>query len=1092
MLSGNDPRSASAAQLSKSSALRGVVSKLQALGASLNREFNGRRDWIIPAILSLVPWVWLLPLGTYLYGQDSLGYINPFGANNSPLLQFNPLFSWSFPIPAEQPNFFIQALNLGLDQFLSAAGLRERVLITIGVAIGTYGTWLLLRRVLVLNGLSADGFRWARTLAAAFYIMNPFTLSLIWWHIEGWCYFYIFLPYLLWFLLGVTYQTKWDVRDLALVVVVGVCLGPGLASGFAVSVTLGVVVFLVAILVRPNACYGGWLGKVGRLATVVVGGTLLVAWTIVPYVLVPHAAFTSSNYVNPANLVSTFGRQSTTSTLWNVVTFSANSWIFNAPGSYGIDRVDTILLVEGSLSFMVVIVGATLIRAWKGLGLLYVLALASIALSAGANPPFGPVDATLLSLHGPFLLLVNAYYFLCEYYALLATVLVLILPVQLASRRGLDRTATKGPMETYQTLTLDSFQPPHGDRQADPSQTPGLRWRASSPTEILTALGVVLVGVTLVASFAPFLGGGVFQSRGSNVDEVSLPSSFGELSSVLHRDGVSPDFFTLVLPMSSQLGVPLLLGPNEGFLDTTDLIASYIPGPVIQSNTGAPAADLMNLLAGCRPCENLTLLFDELHIAWVIWDPYVNQSTYETRAAPSGQAINFSLLRESLNSSFGPAQPAGAFGVYSVDEAVPILTLNRGLNVVQAPSRTDFYRFVNSLDNASIPFQRGIGESVWAPSPPGSIPEVSSIALFPFDGSSLSLPASAVPTAMVLNITDAITSLSDWDQWVHPLENSTLDRLSSPLLESLANGSNISTNMTASGAGYVSPAGAVSHLALDSSFSSQTSIVLNLTLGPSTASHTWFNTVVADAQLSVVVQLFTSSLHGPSSLSVAALWDGRPYAWHNVPASNVYDGNLQNLTIVVEPGSVNATVGESNGNVSATVFLGSLQTEAANPGFNASAAPPGGATLGTYSLEVQSIYPSLNLSALSIFRPLPIADVFAVNGSINPTVVPSVVAEASDGDWSLSTVGPVSPGTYEVVLAAAPSGLWRVQSSGTSAESQNIASDCSVFTLNLTGSYRTLSVVLHFNVYLDYGLYLAIGEVLAVPAVAVALHRRWR
>lgn len=1073
-------------------ALRRVATTASSFGRRVNAGFDGRRDWLIPAIISLVPWIWLLPVTTYLYAQDSLGFINPFGASNSPLLQYNPLFSWTFPVSAEQPNFFAQTLNLGLAQILPVVGLRERVLITVGVLIAAFGTWLLLRRFLSINGLPEDGFRWLRTLATAFYIMNPFTLSVVWWHFEGWCYFYIFLPYLIWFLLGATYQTKLDVRDVAIVVVMGVCLAPGLASGFAVSVTFGIVVFLGVILVRPSVNYGGWRGKASRIAVVLSTGPLLVAWTVVPYVLVPHAAFTSSNYVNPANLVSSFRGQSETSTLWNVVTFSAVSWVSTTPGAYGIPRIESVLLVEGVLAFLLVTAGATLIRAWKGLGVLYVLALSSIALSSGANPPFGPIDAELLSFHGPFLLLVNGYYFLCEYYALLATILVLVMPIHFVRHTKASRTTVRSGVAGGLPDGLGNSPWSPGPHPTDARQTASRQSTVLTPDTILTTLGVMLVGVLLVASIAPFASGRIFQASGSNVNEFNLPSSFDELSSTLHKDGVGPSYFTLVLPMSSELGVPLSFGSNADFLDTTNLISSYIPGPVIQANTGAAAADMMSFLASCTPCDNLTLLFDQLHIAWVVWDPYVEQSAYLTRAAPSGQRMDFPMLRESLNASFGPPQESGPFSVYSVEGAVPILTLNHGLNVVEAPGRLDYYNFVNSLGNASMPFQTGVGESVWTNTALGVIPGITSLVLFPFDGGNLTLPAWAVPIAKVLNSTDSITPISDWDQWIHGSQDGSAVELASPLLQSLANGSNLSTNMTRSGSGYSSPGGSVSHLNFNPTLSGEISVVMDLTLEPGASSATWFNIVLTDNRLSVVVQLFTPSSDSNSTLSVSARWDGTPFCWHNVLAPNLYGKDLQNVTISIKSSSAGASVVDSKGNASATVYFGSLQNDSTNPGFDDSAAPPGEPTLGTYTLDFQSVYPGLNLSNLSVFAPLSIKDVFASEGSIGPTAVPSAVTEGPDGDWSIHTTTPVASGQYELVLAVAPSGLWSAISSGANAESQNIASDSSVFAISLVGPPRNISAVVHFGIYLNDGLYVAIGEVLLLPIAAVLLRRRWR
>lgn len=574
-------------------ASRGAVARMGVLGehvGTLARRLLLRRggwwEWVIPLAISLVAWIWLDPTGTYLFGQDSLNFLNPFTTNNNPLFQFNPIFSWGSPIPDEIPQFYIQGINLGLSHLIPTVGPRERILAWLGAATGSVGTWLLLRSVLSANGLRTNQFLLLRSAATAFYLMNPFTLTIVWWHFEGWSLFYVFVPYLLWFLLDATYSSKFRLVPLATVTMIGIVLGPGLASGFAVSVVLAILTFAAAIVTRMLREGRVTRDSLYRLSAIICSGPLLVGWSIVPYILVPHASIGSTSYVTSTNFQQVFALQSTTTSLWNVSTLAATSWIYNVPSAFGTPDIAHWIFVPGVLGFTAFVAGGVALPRWKGLGWLYSIALVALFAAAGDNPPFGSLNSSLLGLGGAFLLLVNAYYFLIQYYVLLLTVLILVIPVTLLS------TASQVASRQSAASLAPSAGSPRGVEGPDGTHAP--RPRSVSP-EDPTPHGfpgwsrgplVIAISALVTSACLPFLIAPVVQSKGDNANALVLPSSFNELKATLDSDGASSSYFTLVLPMSAELGVPLVFPDGSGLLDTTDLISSFIPSYVLEADTG--------------------------------------------------------------------------------------------------------------------------------------------------------------------------------------------------------------------------------------------------------------------------------------------------------------------------------------------------------------------------------------------------------------------------------------------------------------------------------------------------------------------------
>ena len=78
----------------------------------------------------------------------------------------------------------------------------------------------------------------------------------------------------------------------------------------------------------------------------------------------------------------------------------------------------------------------------------------------------------------------------------------------------------------------------------------------------------------------PFLTQDVYQTSGDNIDAFVIPPASSELRSYLESNYSGPEYYTLVLPLSSLPESQVVLVNNQSFDDSTFLLAAYIPYPI--------------------------------------------------------------------------------------------------------------------------------------------------------------------------------------------------------------------------------------------------------------------------------------------------------------------------------------------------------------------------------------------------------------------------------------------------------------------------------------------------------------------------------
>jgi hypothetical protein len=1047
-----------------------------------------RLEWLWPALIAALSWVWLFPTNTYLYGQDSLSFLHPFGPNTNPLAQYNTLYSWTFPVPDETPAFYSDGLNYLLEGILPSDPVRQRVLIFLAVLVAALGVWMLLRTFNRINGRAPERLLGARIGATAFYVMNPFTLSIVWWHFEGWDYFVVLLPFLIWLLLEITYSPRIRPTFIALVVVLSILLAPGTAGAWAVVVALPFAVFAAGIVIQSAWEHAltrrVWLKVVTMLAIV----PACVAWTTIPYLLIPNFAIGSTNFVSFGNLHARFVAESQSTSTWNVLTLNGFVWVHNVPNAYGVAGIEAWAFFDGVLCLACLIVGWFALRSSRGLSWLYAIALLSIFASTGANLPAGPLNEKLLSAGGPFLLLVNAYYFLGEYYVLLVTVMVVAIPAWALGRLA-PAPSTESPPASVDggPPSATAPAPPEG-----PSPRPSGRWslQGAGGRKTITGLALLLVATLVISSAIPFLVGPVFQQSGPNIDAFVIPSSYPDLATYLDDHESGTPSFALDVPMSSIGGVPLDLG-HGGFLDSANLISNYVPSPVLQSNTGDLTASLMNYFAACSPCLNLRGVLSDLHVGTVIWDPFVNVTSPFVTRSPDGAGINLTEFHAELNATLGPPASAGEFEVYEIAGTVPIVAVWSGLTGIVTNSLASYLAFINALNPDSITVPGALSHGVWTTAAPVT-PGFTSVQTIPFDGVRAGFSTRDPASALVINSSGDASSLANWSAWITSSSPPGSFSLTSPELVNLSDSPEITTTMNRTTAGYSSPPDVQRTLGYSTKVDAPVAIELSLRASAASTHGNWVETIVSAGPLGLRVELYSPGAAGPYTLSLAALWNGAPFAWDNTPMTNFLNGSEVDLSLNVAPGQMTAAVNESGTVENSTVWFSNRSEVLRNPGFNLTLAPVAIPDLANSTVQFQSVYPNLTLTRLDVVRPLPVEFLVLPSGPLNSTLVPATTSQVTGGDWDLTFTCPNGTGSLFVVNGIARSGLWSVRGVGITSSALDLNPDQNTFAVTGLAPGRSVELTVHFAVYLNDGLYFSIAELLAFPAVAIVLERRRR
>jgi hypothetical protein len=1058
------------------------------LDPRLVRFWTRHRGWVIPLAVTLVPLLWLARgWPGYIYGQDSQGFVRLFGFNQDPLFPYSYAFEQGYPIPFFVSSFYTASAGYLLGGLTGSPALTERLLLFAYAGIGAVGMWDLLRLV---------GRRWfgadaggpvRRGLVLAFYLVNPFTLTVVWWHVEGWTENYVFLPWLLGALLLVYWDGKLSFRRGALVVALSLFLADGVGGAFGVPIGYLFLLFMVALgveAVRDPARRPALPRAIGSLVAL---GLAMLSWTSIPFLLTPNPGYGSTTYVTPQNLDSVFVSESKYTVPFNTVRMLGFSWIYGAPNAYPWASAFVVLGVVGTLGAFAYLAAAVWIRRYPGFGLLYVGTGLLLLLSFGSNPPLGDVDRFLLNRGGPFLLLVNPYYLLLEPWVL---VVCLSMFVWLASP---PRAAVE-QLRRLRGWLMAPWGAPAAPTRADephPVSRGGNRAEYERPIRlVILALGAVLV----VSCLAPVAEFGEYQTAGPNVDEFPLPSGLPQLASYFAHGYAGSEYEVIALPMSRTVAIPWDT-PDGSFLDTAGLLESYVPYPVLQQNDGLLPEALMDWFAN-TPSNNYTEVLEALHVRAVVVNPYVDRNSTLTSTGPDGGLENWTHVESVLTSSLGAPVDVGGFQVYNVRSPTPYLWIETNLTTVAAPTVAGYLALLANV-SASDPLGHYLDTALWTPSP---VPEPDQLVVTPVtlpstgvvvppggttrvlldNGSSLPVPSHAA-TALGVNWTPTGAGGSE----VVSAERQ---------LASLAAGDNV-TDLSTGPGGLVGPVGANGSVALDGTFPAPLRVTANVTLAAEPGND-WATFYLRGPNLTLFVQLYENTETGTANLGLAATNAmDQPFAWTNAPIRWGNGSQAFQLDVRDTGDSLEATLVEPGapGSINETLLYRGAANLTLDQGQNLSAAPTGPWVDVPRSVSLSTTYPGIDLTSFDVYDATPVLGLAVFSGVNRSTALPSTLDQGITGDWTV-TVGGGPNGSAGVsprflVLDLPKFYAWTVAGGPGPDQSVVVSNESNAFSL---GDGGATTLTLSFSSPQLAGLVTSFVELAAIPVLLVVFRLRAR
>ncbi len=472
--------------------------------ASMLRRVN---DWVstnqrslfrlLPVLIGLSSLVWLVPLTYFLFGTDSFHFVNPFDFNFNPLYQYSYLYSPTYPIPDSTPLFYLEGLLTILQGAGSPPWLTERIVIVSIAIIGAYGFFRLCGTWNVINDRPRYTGALRAALATTFYILNPLTLTVVWWHFGNYTIFYAFAPFLVSAFFSLTYRKTPNIPEICGTIALGIILAPGVSGAYAVDVALLALTFVIVQIVGVHLNKKDVIDRAIRVSLTLSIALALIGWIIIPFILTPNPGFESSNYVSPENLIQSFYNESQTTTLLNVLRLLGFSWIYQSPSAYPWTWYLPTLELAAFLIPGTFLIGVAVGGRDRGILPLAVIGIVAVFASVGNNPPAGAFNLALLRLHGPFLVLVNSYY-----------ILGLLFP--LAISVGIFALLVRGGQDAVQTSNCEAIDDPSSvpkqSTSGDSTSPPVARVkRLKNRATISKVLTYCLVGALLVCSFPPSL-----------------------------------------------------------------------------------------------------------------------------------------------------------------------------------------------------------------------------------------------------------------------------------------------------------------------------------------------------------------------------------------------------------------------------------------------------------------------------------------------------------------------------------------------------------------------------------------------------------
>lgn len=673
-----------------------------------NVIFIGWKDGVIPVALFAWSLLWLAKPGTYLYGQDSITFLYPFGPHNSPIISAN----------YNAQSLFFNLVLQGATTAIGSAFLSEQLILASFVGLSALGVVHLLRVVSRVQEKPVDQGFIAKFAAAALYVVNPFSLSVEWQHIQGWTFFPVALPFIIALLVEIHYLGI-NLRRCVLTLLICLYVAPGLAGAYLFVIAYAFAFFVLLELAHLTLKRISPFTAAKRVLAYVVLGILISGWSSIQYVGSPQ--FPSQT---GAQLVTLFNSESSTTSLFNVLTLTAYSPIQFVPSYFPWIESLPWLIFAGILLLSLLLITLPSTIKMRTVALMTLLTAPVVLVMTGANPPGGFLNQSLLALGGPFDILVNPFYFMAPYYTLyLAYLTYLVLATFIPrAEAGISDWAGHRHIPSHDRITTRNTS------QTSETDVAVVRTHVDLPRQgkratLIACCSIVIVAVSVGIYSGPFFADQVYQPHGNYINELVVPSDYFALANFFEQNYSGPIYNVLVVPTSSAGATYLAYGGSNTFPDSEGLLTQFIPYPTIWRNPQGvqltPETPLYGAVENATATAsqeggNLLPILSAIHARYVV----VLNDFYQNKAmlmAPNGLPYNLAVIQESLNSSLGPPVRIGNFSVYEDPDVTPLVELSNFPDVISTKSITDYFDFLSQLSTTSSnPLVDALQNAIWS------------------------------------------------------------------------------------------------------------------------------------------------------------------------------------------------------------------------------------------------------------------------------------------------------------------------------------------------------------------------------------------
>jgi len=635
------------------------------LKKEIKQLYNKVYKYIVPVLIAATVFLFINPFKYYIFGQDSVPFIGLF------TFYQNPLFTFNDGIEMTYFSFLVNSLNTVFHNPI----VTEDILMFFGALLATLGIFDLINVLDFKFGRNTSML--GKIVASLFYLYNPFTLSVTWAHIMSWSFLMIAAPFLISFLIDTLYNGG-NLKRLLATTILFFFLAPGTSEAFLPFILIIFLIFLLywlyfftkALMSHEETIKS----HIKKLVYIIIFPLLAFFWNFVPMYNI--GLLYTFRISSPSYLFQLFYWESRTTTLMHVLSLLAYSWIYLVPNAYPwIGSLHVIQLVGYSLAYLSPL-GAIMFAKSKKVRPMAIAAVIAVIFSTGVNPPFGIINYYLFRLGGPFLILTNAYYFVCQFYVLFLTILIYFLFGLSLSSIPKSESIGKFRKRIYTNIRhLPIYYKP-----------------------LMALLIIAIVGI----SSYPFFTNQVYQNTGTNIDELNLNNGALELQTFLKSNYTSPYFYTLLIPTSSLDGATYLsYNNNSTFADSRGLISTLDPYPLIWCNNSLISTILENYLSS-GDFSDMAGVMQYFHVKYIIFTWDYPSDIYWMTHSPDGKTYNMTEIYASLVKSFGNPYNFGNYYVFTVQNVTPFLGAIQNPIFVNS-SMDNYINFLASLNYSQLP-----------------------------------------------------------------------------------------------------------------------------------------------------------------------------------------------------------------------------------------------------------------------------------------------------------------------------------------------------------------------------------------------------